>query len=226
MRIVNAGHTARTLAIGTHPEDIMFGCGGTLMRLDQQGHQIFVLTGETSADVGDQLHVARSFAMLGTGALSGENWLFAEHSLVHSMKSVVTEINPTMVFVQYPEDLIPEHKCFARCAISATRFVRNVFFYELPTSQDFTPSIFVDIESVLSDKARLLESRKPQAESQRVGEQDMHESELITSLAHFRGLRTGVKAAEGFSPHHMILDLCAQTPTEFDQQVGLMRAST
>ncbi|HOX28715.1 MAG TPA: PIG-L family deacetylase, partial [bacterium] len=31
------------LAIGAHPDDIEFGCGGSLIKLREQGHRIFML---------------------------------------------------------------------------------------------------------------------------------------------------------------------------------------
>ena len=32
------------LAIGAHPDDIEFGCGGTLVKYSQKGHRIFLLS--------------------------------------------------------------------------------------------------------------------------------------------------------------------------------------
>ena len=33
----------RILAIGAHPDDIEFGCGGTLIKYARQGHEVFLL---------------------------------------------------------------------------------------------------------------------------------------------------------------------------------------
>jgi len=33
----------KILAIGAHPDDLEFGCGGTLLKYRQYGHKIFVL---------------------------------------------------------------------------------------------------------------------------------------------------------------------------------------
>ena len=34
---------ANILAIGAHPDDIEFGCGGTLIKYTQKGHHLFLL---------------------------------------------------------------------------------------------------------------------------------------------------------------------------------------
>ncbi len=31
------------LAIGAHPDDIEFGCGGTLLKYSEQGHKVYML---------------------------------------------------------------------------------------------------------------------------------------------------------------------------------------
>ncbi len=33
----------KILAIGAHPDDIEYGCGGALIKYRQQGHRIFLL---------------------------------------------------------------------------------------------------------------------------------------------------------------------------------------
>src|SRR5262245_28686948 len=108
----------KTLAIGMRSDDILFGCGGTLMRLDEAGHQIFLLTGEKSTDADEHPLTMLSFTMRNFIVPLCEDTFFVERELVQSMKTIIAEINPTLVFVPYPEDLIPELKCFAQCAIS------------------------------------------------------------------------------------------------------------
>ena len=31
------------LAIGAHPDDIEFGCGGTLLKYSEKGHKVYIL---------------------------------------------------------------------------------------------------------------------------------------------------------------------------------------
>ncbi len=46
------------LALGAHPDDIEFLCGGTLFKYRQQGHKIFVAL-TTSGNVGSNEHDSR-----------------------------------------------------------------------------------------------------------------------------------------------------------------------
>ncbi len=43
----------RILAIGAHPDDIEFGCGGTLIKYARQGHDIFLLVMTEGGGCGD-----------------------------------------------------------------------------------------------------------------------------------------------------------------------------
>jgi len=51
------------LAIGAHPDDIEFGCGGTLIKYTQKGHRLFLLVmtkggsgAQTSTRVQEQIN--------------------------------------------------------------------------------------------------------------------------------------------------------------------------
>jgi LmbE family N-acetylglucosaminyl deacetylase len=53
---------ATILAIGAHPDDIEFGCGGTLIKYTERGHRLFLyimteggLGAETSTRVEEQI---------------------------------------------------------------------------------------------------------------------------------------------------------------------------
>ena len=43
----------RILAIGAHPDDIEFGCGGTLIKYARQGHEVFLLVITDGSSGGD-----------------------------------------------------------------------------------------------------------------------------------------------------------------------------
>jgi len=41
------------LAIGAHPDDIEFGCGGTLIKYTRQGHKVYLLVATHGDQGGD-----------------------------------------------------------------------------------------------------------------------------------------------------------------------------
>ena len=51
--------------------------------------------------------------------------------------------------MNYPEDTHQDHRALAEATLSATRYIRNVLFYEGPTTVNFQPNVFVDISNLL-----------------------------------------------------------------------------
>ena len=41
------------LAIGAHPDDIEFGCGGTLLKYSEKGHKVYILVMSKGGKGGD-----------------------------------------------------------------------------------------------------------------------------------------------------------------------------
>src|SRR5262249_43383057 len=72
------------------------------------------------------------------------------------------ETEPRMIFVNYPEDTHQDHRNLAQGTLSATRYVPNFLFYEGPTSVNFTPNCFTDVEKVLDKKLACLEAHRSQ----------------------------------------------------------------
>ena len=102
----------------------------------------------------------------------------------------------TFIFVNYFEDTHQDHRYLAQATISATRYIKNVLFYEVPTTQNFTPNVFVEIGDVLEQKMSSLEAHTSQVLKTNI--EDMSISEIARSCANFRGIQGRVKHAEGF----------------------------
>ena len=87
---------------------------------------------------------------------------------------------------------------------SAARYARNVLFYEVLSTYDFNPSVFVDIGSVLDAKLRVLKTHRSQVYQTRVQDLSILESAKATAI--FRGYQDRVKYAEAFVPMRLSLD--------------------
>lgn len=199
------------LAIGAHPDDIEFGCGGTLLKYSKAGNRIYLLV-LTKGEIGAPAKVRQreqkeSARLLKVKKIFWGNCKDTRFSLSHSLISEIErsleQASPGMVFFNAPLDIHQDHRVLAEAAISATRYVKNVLLYEVPTTIGFEPDIFVDIGDCLFEKLRLLKTHRSQVHKTRVPGLNILES--ATSCANFRGFQGRVKFAEGFKSLRFML---------------------
>jgi LmbE family N-acetylglucosaminyl deacetylase len=192
------------LAIGSHPDDIEFGCGGTLIKYSQAGHNVFLLVltdgsfgGDPQIRKDEQAQAARFMNVreLFWGGLN-DTELVDNRELIVKIEGVIHKVNPDIIFLNYEEDVHQDHRATSQAAVSASRYVREVLFYEVPTTQHFEPEIFVDIQDVLDKKLQLLKIHSSQVDRTRIENLTILES--AQSCANFRGFQGRVKYAEGF----------------------------
>ena len=107
--------------------------------------------------------------------------------------------------VNYCDDTHQDHRNVARAVITAARYTKNLLFYEVPTTQNFVPTVFSDIGAILGHKVRLLKCHRSQVYKTRV--KNLSIIETAKSTAVFRGYQDRVKYAEGFTPQRLLLDL-------------------
>lgn len=203
----------RILALGAHPDDIEYGCGGTFIKLARRGEEIYfmVLTkGEFGGDAEiRQKEQEEAMKFMGVKKIFWAGYkdteLPNERIIISDIDSVISEINPREVYVNYVEDIHQDHRTLAECTLAATRYVRRVFFYEDYTSVNFEPDIFVDIENVLDEKQELMKIYTSQVVKAYPTKLDMVES--VKATANFRGFQGKVKYAEGFKAFRFLRDV-------------------
>jgi LmbE family N-acetylglucosaminyl deacetylase len=201
------------LAIGSHPDDIEFGCGGTLIKYAQQGHDLSLLVMTQGSSGGDGA-VRRAEQEASAGILKASRVLWGDYpdtalplnrSLIQRLEAVITEIGPDFIFVHYPDDTHQDHRHLATCTVTATRYSRNVLFYEGPTTQNFSPSVFVDINAQLPGKIAVLEAHASQLTKTNI--EGLNIVDIARASAHFRGIQGRVKNAEGFVPLRLFINI-------------------
>lgn len=194
----------KILAIGPHPDDIEFGCGGTLLRYGRAGNEIHQLI-LTDGCVGGDPATRKREQEKASQALNAKQVYWGGYhdteledgrQLIRSIEDVVRAIAPEIILVNFPEDSHQDHRATARAAIAATRNVKEVLFYESPTSMNFEPDIFVDITDILEEKIQLLELHASQAGKTSI--ENLKITEIAKAYATFRGVQGRVKHAEGF----------------------------
>ena len=205
----------RILALGAHPDDIEAGCGGTLIKYAENGHRIFLMV-MTEGGAGGNASRRKREQQRSAKLLRAEKVFWGGYkdtevplgrALIQTVEEFVRIINPHFIFVHYHDDTHQDHRHLAMSTISATRYTKNVLFYEGPTTQNFTPSVFVDIEQALDRKIQSLQAHVSQVKKTNI--EGLSIADLVRSSAHFRGINGRVKNAEGFLPLRMFINIGA-----------------
>jgi len=203
----------RVLALGAHPDDIEAGCGGTLIKYARNGHRVFQMV-MTAGEQGGRAAVRRREQQQAAKHLRVEKTFWggyrdtevpAGQGLIQKIERVVREVDPHFIFVHYHDDTHQDHRNLAVGTITATRYTRNVLFYEGPTTQNFSPTVFVDIDPVLEDKVDALEAHRSQVMKTNI--EGLTIVDIIRSSAHFRGIQGRVKNAEAFAPLRLFINI-------------------
>ena len=201
------------LAIGAHPDDIEYGCGGMLAKYAKKGHDVFMFVASDGARGGDgavrrreQDEAAR---ILGAREVFWGGYLDTEvplsRELIARLETAIQQVAPRMIFVNSPDDTHQDHRHLAQCASSATRYVPNFLFYEGPSTQNFAPNCSTDIADVLDLKLACLEAHRSQVTKTNI--EDLTILELAKSCANFRGIQARVRYAEAFHSVRLLLNL-------------------
>ncbi len=199
------------LAIGSHPDDIEFGCGGTLRKFSNAGHSVYLLImtyGERRGDPARRkTEQARSCKTLGVadvfwGGLADTRISFYD-DVIGRIEKVIDQVRPSHVFVHFGKDTHQDHRHTNSCAVVATRSIPNVLFYEGPTSVDFNPNIYVDIRDEIKDKVRCLKCHSSQVMNTNIEHQSI--LEIAKATAHFRGTQCRLPQAEAFQSLRLLL---------------------
>jgi len=201
------------LALGAHPDDIEFGCGGTFLKFSKEENNIYFLVltrGEYGGD--PQLRYKEQEEALKLLGIKKIFWggytdteLPNDRIIITHIDKIIQEVNPDEVYVNYIEDIHQDHRILARCTLAATRYIKKVFFYEDYTSSNFDPDIFVDIEDVLEKKQELIRLYESQVKKSYPTRLDMVET--VRAMANFRGFQGKIKYAEGFKAFRFLRDI-------------------
>jgi LmbE family N-acetylglucosaminyl deacetylase len=205
----------RVLAIGAHPDDVEFGCGGMLIKYARQGHDVslLVMTDGGGGGVGRIRRQEQQAAgdILGVSRLYWGEYpdtaIPLDRESIQRVERVILEVQPDFIFVHSQDDTHQDHRHLSVATITATRYTRNVLFYEGPTTQNFSPNVFVDIDGVLQDKIAALQAHKSQVTKTNI--EGMNILDIVHSSAHFRGIQGRVRNAEAFVPLRLFINITA-----------------
>ena len=220
------------LAIGAHPDDIEFTCGGTLLKYRAAGHKIFVAL-TTSGNIGsnviegrEKIAAIREAEQLEAAKLYGAEVRFLRYNdegLVDSeevRRSILNAMrwaNPDVIFTNYPGDMSTDHNVTStlvgRMMLSLPgknvpadeppiTKTPSLFYWDTAAGLHFEPEAYVDITDTMEMKLKALELHKSQ-----FAWMDTFQAVTLTEhcrlLGAFRGLAIGCKYAEGFRAYRI-----------------------
>lgn len=200
------------LAIGAHPDDIEFGCGGTLIGYAKRSHPVYLLV-LTEGGVGTEAGLRRQEQEASSTILQCRQIFWGgykdtqvpmDRGLIQKLEEAIKTVDPTLIFVHYFDDTHQDHRHLSTCTITATRYTRNVLFYEGPTTQNFSPTVFSDIDSALEQKIAALQAHASQIKKTHI--EGLSITDIVRSAAHFRGIQGRVRNAEGFIPLRLFIN--------------------
>ncbi len=201
----------RILAIGPHPDDIEYGCGGSLILHKNRGDELFLLVltkGELSSGdkrVSEQESAARFLnAKLFWGGFM-DTQIPEGRPVIEKIDQIIQEVNPDIVYVNYPDNTHQDHRNTGVSAMAACRYIKKVLFYEDYTTRNFEPTVFVDISAVLRQKIELLECHHSQVTRKYPTGLNLIES--VHAIASYRGFQGKVRYAEAFVPLRYLIEI-------------------
>lgn len=201
----------KIICIGGHPDDPESGCGGTLAKLRNAGHDVTVIyltTGEAGIpgkSHGDAAAIRKQEAInackiLGAkpvfaGQIDGDS--ICNNEWVKNIGELITNEKPDVVFTHWPLDTHKDHQVASLLTIQT--WVRepqkfSLYFFEVCTGEQsliFHPTDYVDISDTQEQKKKAVYCHISQ-------DPDGIYGCGHAAMEEFRGRELGVKAGEGF----------------------------
>lgn len=155
----------KVLVIAAHPDDEVYGMGGTIAKLSAQGHEVHVLIvtdGSTSQYAGrpdleeilakkraESLEVARILGIreMHFGTLPDMKLDTVAHVDVNRLiENTVDEVRPDIVYTHFYGDVNLDHQMVYRSTLVAVRpvpgqCVRELYCYRVPSSTEWSPQL-------------------------------------------------------------------------------------
>ena len=201
----------KIVCVGGHPDDPESGCGGTLAKLRNAGHDvtiIYLTTGEAGipGKTHDEAAAIRKQEAINACKILDAKPVFAgqidgasivDNEWVGKIKGLIMDEKPDIVFTHWPVDSHKDHQSASlltiQCWIQEPQKF-SLYFFEVCTGEQtliFHPTDYVDITDTQEQKRKAVYAHVSQDPPgiYQCGHAAMEE---------FRGRELGVKAAEGF----------------------------
>ena len=181
----------RVLAVGAHPDDVEFSCGGTLAKYARAGHTV-IMAYATNGDKGhfrippSELACIREKEARQAAAVIGAEviWmgypdgdLFYDRPTRERFVDMLRQARPDIILTQNPDAYHPDHCATSQLVFGAsflatvphftTRYPAcdhpaPIYYFEPATTQRMHPPLYVDISDVFALKVEMAKAHQSQ----------------------------------------------------------------
>lgn len=215
------------LGIGSHPDDLEIGCGGTLAKYAKMGHKVFmchiangnmghvVIQPDELAKIREK-EAERSAAILGAEAINldvGDTRLESSDKVVRDkLVEVVRYTKADVIITHNPDDYMRDHMEASRFAydvsfcttlphiITESPYITNfppVFYMDTLAGIGFLPTEYVDITDEVETKLEALNCHESQVKWM-LEHDHIDFLDFVRTCNKYRGLQCSVPYAEAF----------------------------
>ncbi len=201
----------KVIVTGGHPGDPEYGCGGTIARYTELGHEVVLLylnRGEWPPSAAPESGAARVAEAtkaceilkahpLYAGQMNGRAVVDAAH--YEAFRKLLEAQRPDVIFTQWPIDNHADHRAISMLTYDAWVKLGKSFalyYYEVSNGEDtvhFSPTHYVDITQTIPRKRQACYAHASQSPDKFYALQ-----ELVTRM---RGIESGHRQAEGYIRH-------------------------
>jgi len=191
----------KILVIGAHPDDYELGMAGTILSHVDKGDTVYAILatdGGVLEDGKKRLDEAKEVAnFMGIKEVFylglKDTEITDGKSTIDLIEKIIDKINPDRIYTHGRTDTHQDHRNLSNASLSAARRVKQVLFFESPSTQtDFGPNFFVDITDYMDKKLEALKLYES------VGQLRYFEKDSVIAGAKFRGFQCNRKQAESF----------------------------
>jgi len=190
----------KILIIIAHPDDELYLLGSVIKHIEEKDEVYLIIStnGEKQGDPEqrrkDSRNCANKIKIKETHFLNlPDTKLPQQDTLIQSIEKFIDDIKPDRIYTLYPEDTHQDHRAVSKAVQSAGRKIKDIIFFETPSTKNFIPDYFVDITEFMDKKIKLLKGYVPQTDAWYL------EVEAIKGIAQYRGFQAKCKYAEAFN---------------------------
>jgi len=216
------------LFIIAHPDDEVLGCGGTLRKLADEGHDIYTCVLCAPADARHERPDLKSFqeaveeAEKVIGIKDSIKYEFKNIQfntvphleMVKAIEAAIVKFKPEWIFTHHPSDVNIDHRICYEASMAAVRLpqrfskdmsptlIKKIFLFEVLSSTDWSPPIGLAFQPNCFFEVKKTFDTKMQALGYYGNAlkpfPHSRSQENIKALANLRGAEVGIEMAEAF----------------------------